>query len=72
MERLDNLSGLCGIIKVGGKMVKCDKCAGKGYVVQAARLGLLLVGIRVWCAKCKGKGEHPYEGDRSGIEWERE
>ncbi len=52
--------------------MECDKCKGKGYTNQNFREGSLLVSVKVGCEKCSGTGQVKYEGDRTGIEWERE
>ena len=52
--------------------MKCDQCKGKGYIEQNYKNGSLLVPVKEWCEACKGTGRIKYEGDRTGIEWERE
>ncbi len=52
--------------------IKCDECDGKGWKNHNCREGNLLSCFKKWCEKCEGRGELPYDGDRNGIEWERE
>jgi len=55
-------------------MVKCEVCQGRGYVQGWAvvEVGKGAVEIKLWCEKCKGQGQHGYEGAREGVGWERE
>lgn len=52
--------------------MKCSDCDGKGYNEQNFKEGYLIVTVKVWCETCKGTGKVKYEGDRKGVEWERE
>lgn len=51
--------------------MQCEKCEGKGWIPHPVFHEAKTV-IKEWCEVCKGTGKVKYEGDRSGIEWERE
>ena len=56
---------------------KCQECRGKGYTVRiynhysTAHGDFVTTEAQVRCEECHGTGFAPYEGDRSGTEWER-
>ena len=49
--------------------MECTKCKG-GYNVIPICDGDGLRKIKEWCPHCKGSGKVPYDGDRTGTEWE--
>ena len=51
---------------------KCDKCNGKGYQPANRQIDGRLESLKELCPECKGSGTIQYDGDRSGVEWERE
>ena len=63
--------------------MECPDCKnGKGYKEITVynnyiyddflRVGVGGKTVKEWCKRCRGKGEVPYSGDRSGVAWEGE
>ena len=46
----------------------------EGYnEITIVETGRIAETLKVWCETCKGRGEVPYDGDRTqNIAWERE
>ena len=56
---------------------KCEDCNGRSYTIRTwyyltATQDEFYLEARVRCLECHGTGLAPYDGDRYGIDWERE
>ena len=53
--------------------MRCSDCKnGEGYKEITVYDYDIKRTVKEWCERCRGKGEVPYDGDRSGVEWEGE
>ena len=55
-------------------MVICSVCKGKGYIKKwvVTEVGKESERVKIWCEVCKGQGHYSFEGERTGVGWERE